>query len=132
MNKHIILFCTIIILFLGGCASLSVRPAETPKFDVGTANGLFDEAKYYLKYKDYDYAQRSYATLVDQFPKDALADDAQFMVAEILANPSNKNQDLESALEEYKNLIKNYPDSPFVKKAQKKVLDLEKKLKKSE
>jgi outer membrane protein assembly factor BamD (BamD/ComL family) len=131
MNKHIILFCTVVVLFLGGCASLSVRPSETPKFDINTATGLYNEAKYYLKYKDYNYAQRSFATLVDQFPKDALADDAQFMVAEILSNPTNKNQDLESAFEEYKNLIKNYPDSPFIKKAQKKVSELEKKLKKS-
>lgn len=132
MNKYIIIFGITIILFFTGCASQSVRPSETPEFDINSAVGLFKEAQFYLKLKDYDYAQRSFATLVEEFPEDALADDAQFMVAEILSNPKNPNNDLESALDEYNYLIENYPDSPLVKKAQKKILQLEKKLKKSE
>ena len=128
MNKYI-LFCVLVAVFLGGCVSESVKPSETPYFDINTASGLYNEAKFYLKFKDYDYAQRSFATLVEEFPNDVLADDAQFMVAEILSNPKNLNQDLQAALDEYKSLVKDYPDSPFIKKAQKKILELEKKLK---
>lgn len=131
MNKYIHIF-GIVVLFLTGCASQTVRPSESPEFDINTASGLYKEAQFYLKFKDYDYAQRSFATLVEEFPEDALADDAQFMVAEILSNPKNPNYDLESALDEYNYLVENYPDSPFVKKAQKKILQLEKKLGKPE
>lgn len=123
------LFALCCLLIFIGCA---VKTTTTPQFDIESPQGLYDEGQYYLKQKNYDYALRSFSTLVEDFPDDILADDAQFMIAEILANPKNPNQDLESALEEYENLLDNYSTSPFVKKAQKKIKELEKKLEQEE
>jgi outer membrane protein assembly factor BamD (BamD/ComL family) len=134
MKKIFVLsYLAISVLFIG-CPSKGVLQlgSEQPPFDINTPEGLYKEGQYYLKHKDFDYALRSFSTLVEDFSDDTLADDAQFMVAEILSNPKNPNQDIESALEEYQNLLDDYPDSPFIKKAQKKVEQIEKKLEKSD
>jgi len=128
MKKYTV-YILLIFAFVGCVSKEIVKPSEPPNFDVNTASGLYEEAKFYLKFKDYGYAQRSFATIVEDFPEDALADDAQFMVAEILSNPKSLNQDLQSAIDEYKSLVDNYPDSPFIKKAQKKISELERSLK---
>jgi len=131
MKKTIIWLCLILTVLFIGCASkVSVSAGGSPKFDIETPQGLYDEGQYYLKQKDYDYALRSFSTIVEDFSDDILAGDAQFQVAEILSNPKNPNQDLETAIEEYQNLIDNYPDSPFIKKAQKKIDQIEKRLEK--
>lgn len=123
--KHIIEILIFCISLTGiDCAK---RPQVMLKeFDVTTPEGLFSEGKYYLKNKNYEYALRSFYTLVEDFPTDSLADDAQFLIAEILANPKNPNFDIREAISEYENLIKNYSESPLVSKAKKQLVKLQK------
>lgn len=117
------------LIFFISCPSKEVvRPTEPPQFDINTAKGLFQEGQFYLKFKNYDYAYRSFTALVEDFPDDELVDEAQYMIAEILSNSRNPNHDLESALEEYEKLVDDYPDSPYVKKAEKKIQQLKKDL----
>ena len=125
-----LLILSISILFIGCPSNATVQPAK--KFDITTSEGLYQEGQYYLKQKIYDFAQRSFTTLVEDFEEDSLADDAQFMIAEILSNPKNPNVDLESAIDEYQNLLDNYPDSKYADKANKKIVQLEKKIEKSD
>jgi outer membrane protein assembly factor BamD (BamD/ComL family) len=100
----------------------------TKQLDITKPDGLYQEGQNYLKQKNYDFALRDFTTLVEDFSEDTLADDAQFMIAEILSNPKNPNVDLEFAVDEYQNLIDNYPDSKYIDKANKKIELLEKKL----
>jgi len=116
------------VLFIGCPSAKTV--AEDVKYDISTPEGLYQEGQHYLKQKEYDFAQRSFTTLVEDFPEHELADDAQFNVAEILSNPKNKNKDLDAALDEYQTLIDDYPDSPFISKAEKKIEQIEKQLEK--
>lgn len=126
MKKYFILLLTSLsVLFITCPSAKTVGPTN---FDVSTPEGLYQEGQYYLKQKQFDFAQRSFTTLVEDFPEHELADDAQFMVAEILSNPKNKNKDLESALDEYQTLIDDYPDSPYVAQAEKKIEQIEKQL----
>jgi len=125
----VLLFLTLSFLFVG-CPS--VKPIGEPQYDITTPEGLYQEGQHYLKQKKYEFAQRSFSTLVEDFPDHELADDAQFMAGEILSNTKNENHDLEAALDEYQTLIDDYPDSPFVKKVQKKIEQIEKKLEKSD
>ena len=130
MKNLLILFCLMLSVLFISCPS--VKPGGEPKYDITTPEGKYQEGQHYLKQKKFDLAQRSFATMVEEFPEHELADDAQFMVGEILSNPKNENVDLEAALEEYETLIDDYPDSPFVKKAQKKIEQIEKQLEKSD
>jgi outer membrane protein assembly factor BamD (BamD/ComL family) len=120
------------LIFIGCPSQEAVKPTTPPSFDINSPEGLYAEGQYHLKYKDYEYALRSFYTLVEDFEEDSLADDAQFMIAEILSSPKNPNNDLETALEEYENLVDNYPDSPYMKKAEKQIAKIEKKLEKEE
>jgi outer membrane protein assembly factor BamD (BamD/ComL family) len=133
MKKILLLSCLALsILFVGCPSKTTVQPSgEAPKFNTDTSTGLYQEGQYYLKHKNYDYAQRSFSTLVEGFPEDSLAAYAQFMVAEILSNSRNPNMDLKSAIDEYQTLLKDYPNSKYVAKAQKKITEIEKKLEKS-
>jgi outer membrane protein assembly factor BamD (BamD/ComL family) len=133
MKKLLVLSCLALsILFIGCVSKATIQPSgETPKFKTDTSTGLYQEGQYYLKHKNYDYAQRSFSTLVEEFPKDSFADYAQFMVAEILSNPRNLNVDLKSAIDEYKTLLKDYPNSKYAVNAQKKIEQIEKKLEKT-
>lgn len=130
MKKFFLLYCLVLSILIIGCPSqTSVAPSGAPPiFDYNSAQGLYAEGQYYLKLKDYEYALRSFQAIIDDFSLDALALDAQFMVAEILSNPKNPNQDLESALEEYQTLVEDYPNSKYFKKAQKKIEKIEKNL----
>lgn len=132
MKKFFLLYCLVLSILIISCPSkTSVAPSGAPpKFDYYSAQGLYAEGQYYLKLKDYEYALRSFSTIVDDFSDDVLAEDAQFMVAEILSNPKNPNQDLEAALEQYQSLVDDYPNRKYFKKAQKKVEQIEKKLEK--
>ncbi|MCS7258232.1 MAG: tetratricopeptide repeat protein [candidate division WOR-3 bacterium] len=122
------IFKYLFLLSIGLIAVNCVKKHQifTAQFDITSPHGLFSEGLYYLKNKNYEYALRSFYTLVEDFPTDSLADDAQFYVAEILANPQNPNRNLLEAISEYQNLIKNYPESPFVLKAQKQLIKLQK------
>lgn len=130
MKNIINLLLLSITVLIIGCPS--VKPGGEPQYDITTPEGLYQEGQHYLKQKKYEFAQRSFSTMVEDFPEHELADDAQFMVAEILSNPKNESWDLESALDEYEKLLDDYPNSPFVKKAQKKIEQIEKKLEKSD
>jgi outer membrane protein assembly factor BamD (BamD/ComL family) len=128
MKNVIVFLClTLSVLFIS-CPS--VKAGGEPKYDNTTPEGMYQEGQHYLKQKKFDLAQRSFATMVEEFPEHELADDAQFMVAEILSNPKNENKDLDAALEEYQNLVDDYPESPFVKKAEQKIEQIEKELEK--
>lgn len=119
---EIVVFCISLIYI--DCAK---RPQVTLKeFDIKTPEGLFNEGKYYLKNKNFEYALRSFYTLVEDFPTDSLADDAQFLIAEILANPKNPNFNIREAISEYENLIKSHSESPLVPKAKKQLAKLQK------
>ncbi len=130
MKNIINLLLLSIAILIIGCPS--VKPGSEPIFDITTPEGLYQEGQHYLKQKKYEFAQRSFSTMVEDFPDHELADEAQFMVAEILSNTKNENRDLEAALDEYQTLIDDYPDSPLVKKAEKKIEQIEKKLEKSD
>ncbi|MEO0076977.1 MAG: tetratricopeptide repeat protein [candidate division WOR-3 bacterium] len=123
-----------ILVVLSVCiVNCSKKPAVAqPPFDTNTAEGLYQEGQYYLSQKMYEYAQRSFTTLIEEFPEHELVDDALFMLGEILSNPKNKNRDLEEALDYYQTIIDDYPESPYVKKAEKKVEAIEKKLEESD
>jgi outer membrane protein assembly factor BamD (BamD/ComL family) len=116
----------VFLLFLDCAKKEYLNPQE---FDISTPEGLFLEGQYYLKSKNFDYALRSFYSLIEDFPDDTLTDDAQFLIAQILAHPQNPNRDLEEAVFEYENLIDNYPQSPYFKKAQKELRRLQKLLK---
>lgn len=122
----ILLVLSISILFISCMTKTTVQTAKV--FDISKPDGLYQEGQNYLKHKNYDFALRDFTTLVEDFSDDTLADDAQFMIAEILSNPKNPNVDLESAVNEYQNLLDNYPDSKYTDKANKKIEQLEKKL----
>jgi outer membrane protein assembly factor BamD (BamD/ComL family) len=133
MKKILMISIFMLSLLFIGCPSKPVmKPGETPQFDTETPEGLYQEGQYYLKYKEYDYALRSFVTLAEDFSESILADDAIFAAGGILSNPKNPNYDLDEALEQYETLVDDYPDSPFVKKAQKQIDKIEKKLEKSD
>jgi outer membrane protein assembly factor BamD (BamD/ComL family) len=133
MKKLMILIMTLLIFMFVGCPSKEVVKPEIPAvYDLTTAEGLYAEGQFHLKYKDYARALRSFYEIVEDFEENAIADDAQFMIAEILSNTKNPDYDLEEALYEYESLIDNYPDSQYLKKAEKKIAQIEKKLEKEE
>lgn len=123
---NVLLVFLISILFIACPTKTTVQ--TTKELDITKPDGLYQEGQNYLKQKNYDFALRDFTTLVEDFSEDTLADAAQFMIAEILSNPKNPNMDLESAVDEYQNLIDNYPDSKYIDKANKKIELLEKKL----
>ncbi len=122
----VLLVLSISILFIACPTKTTVQTAK--QLDITKPDGLYREGQNYLKQKNYDFALRDFTTLIEDFSEDTLADDAQFMIAEILSNPKNPNVDLQSAVDEYQNLIDNYPDSQYIDKANKKIEQLEKKL----
>ncbi len=128
--KHIIILFVLVlsVLFIGCPTKSNLQPTQT--YDISTSEGLFQDAQHYLKLKKYDFALRSFTTLVEDFSEDSLAADAQFMIGEILSNPKNPNKDLSSAIDEYQNLIDNYPDSKYVDLANQKIAKLEKEVEK--
>ncbi|MBS4016534.1 MAG: hypothetical protein KGZ86_08900 [Candidatus Latescibacteria bacterium] len=132
--KNFLISVIVLLVFINiGCPSKEVVKPEIPAvYDLNRAEGLYAEGQFHLKYKDYARALRSFYEIVEDFEEDPIADDAQFMIAEILSNPKNPDYDLEEALYEYENLVDNYPDSPHVKKAEKKITQIEKQLEKEE
>lgn len=124
------LICLMFLTLIFNCSAK--QPIAQPPFDTNTAEGLYQEGQYYLSQKMYEYAQRSFTTLIEEFPEHELVDDALFMLGEILSNPKNKNRDLEEALDYYQTIIDDYPESPYIKKAEKKVKTIEKKLEESD
>ncbi len=113
-----------------GCPSKKITKPEQLNQD--NAFGLYVWGKYYLQEKNFEKAIESFYTIVEDFEEDSLADDAQFLIAQILSNPKNPDYDLDEALSEYENLIDNYPSSPYVKLAAKKIAQIEKKLEQEE
>ncbi len=130
MKLNVVIILIVLIIVLSSCFTKTLtQPSE---FDQSTAIGLYKWGQYYLQIKNYEKAVESFYDIVDDFDEDTLADDAQFMIAQVLSNPKSSDYDLGDALSEYENLIDNYPLSPFVKIAEKKIAEIEKKLEQEE
>lgn len=133
MNYRLAILIFLLLITIISCATQQTKSIpQKPPFDTETAIGLFAQGQYFLKQKNYEEALDAFRTLVDDFEDDALADDAQFLIAEILSNPRYEDYDLEEALSEYENLIENYPQSPYLPKAKQKIKQIEKKLESEE
>ncbi|TAL27749.1 MAG: tol-pal system protein YbgF [Nitrospirae bacterium] len=68
---------------------------------------IYDAAYAVFKEKKYKEAREKLETFVKEFPKDSLADNAQFWMAESYY----AEEDYAGAIVEYDALLKNYPDS---------------------
>lgn len=133
MKKYLITEKLLLAIFCLSCLSNKLpKRAEPPQFDTSSARGLFVQGQYYLKHQSYENALESFVMLMQDFEEDSLADDAQFLIAEILSNPKYVDYDLAEAISEYENLIDNYPNSPYVKIAEKRIRKIEKKLEQEE
>jgi len=92
-----------IIFYLSGCSSskeLANLSAED-RFEIGKEK--FDKKKYLDAIEDFKY-------ILIQYPGSAIADDAQFYLAECYYNRG----EYLLASSEYENLIRNYPSSEYV------------------
>lgn len=127
--KNIFIVVTSLTFFISCSAKKVIQPLGA---DLNTTQGIYAWGQYYLQQNNFEKAIELFYEIVEDFEDDALADDAQFLIAQILGNPKNPDYDLDDALSEYENLIDNYPESSFVKVARKKIAQIEKKLEKEE
>ncbi|MCX7784667.1 MAG: outer membrane protein assembly factor BamD [candidate division WOR-3 bacterium] len=113
--------------FSTGCASRTVKKTEIVSQDTtSTTHRLYKTAREYLDNNDFEKSLELLYAIVDDFPKDELADDALYLIAEILSDPKNPDQDLDTAIEELERLIEDYPQSEYVARAKKMIKKLEK------
>lgn len=93
-------------------------------FDEGAPKGLDDNCVYWIG--ECLYGQKQYDSAIAQFKKvfefkwSEKKDDAQIMIA----NSYFASGDKKTAKEEYEQLIKKYPASPFVKRAKARLANL--------
>lgn len=89
-----------------GTASTSPRASvPTPQ-----EQQAYDAAFALLKQGLYDQAGKGFGDYIARYPKSALADNAQYWVAEA----AYVRRDFRAALEEFNRVVKGYPDSPKV------------------
>lgn len=88
-----------------GMPGPAARAAPTPQ-----EQQAYDAAFSLLKQGLYDQAGKGFADFIARYPKSALADNAQYWVAEA----AYVRRDFRAALEEFTRVIKDYPDSPKV------------------
>jgi len=78
---------------------------------------LYQQAKLFEKEEEYTKAEQNYLSIIDNYSKDILADDAYFGLAELYYNHF---QQPEKAKELYEQIIFNYADSIYFVEARKK------------
>ncbi len=81
----------------------------------------FKKAFIYEKTGNYAEAEKSYKNILEFYPTDLYADDAQFKLAELY---QFKLSNLEKAKEGYENLITNFPGSIYVVESRKRFREL--------
>lgn len=91
------------------------EPAETAegRADENSPSGIFDTAHKLFKEKKYPEAREKFSGLIKKFPKNELAGDAQFQIAESYY----AENDFEGAILAYETLIKSYPRSKKIPEA---------------
>lgn len=91
------------------------QPAETDKglAAEGSPAGIFNAANNLFKEKKYSEAREKFSDFIKKFPKNELAGDAQFKIAESYQTEN----DFEGAILAYETLIKTYPRNKKVPEA---------------
>ncbi len=115
-----------VIFFTIQCAARTVKRTEITQSDTTATYRLYKMARNYLDNNDFEQCLEMLYTIVDDFPEDELADDALFLIAEVLSDPKNPEQDLDTAISELERLIEDYPKSEYVARAKKMIKKLEK------
>ncbi|MEO0091440.1 MAG: tetratricopeptide repeat protein [candidate division WOR-3 bacterium] len=137
--RFLILVLSLFVISLTtGCSSRAVKKTEIIQQDttaIYSESGvppaqLFKMAREYLDINDFEKSLEMLYSIVDDFPEDELADDALYLIAEILSDPRNPDQDLDTAIDELERLIEDYPKSEYVVQAKKMIRKLEKLLEK--
>lgn len=120
------LLSSLVIFFTIQCAVRTVKKTEIAQSDTTATYRLYKMARNYLDNNDFEQCLEMLYTIVDDFPEDELADDALFLIAEVLSDPQNPEQDLDTAISELERLIEDYPKSEYVARAKKMIKKLEK------
>lgn len=120
------LLSSLVIFFTFQCAARTVKKTEIVQSDTTATYRLYKMARNYLDNNDFEQCLEMLYTIVDDFPEDELADDALFLIAEVLSDPQNPEQDLDTAISELERLIEDYPKSEYVARAKKMIKKLEK------
>jgi len=112
------------LVFFLGCAEMErsktrveVSSAPMKKIDRSRSEDHFRLGQRLLARRDFEGSLNEHQKAISLSGKNSPGDEALFQIGLIYAHPENPKKNYETSLDQFKRLIKDYPESPLVDEA---------------